>query len=513
MTTGRSGRLYPLLFAAFAATSAAPAPAQTADPPGATYHVAGVTAYDPAEILGFAAHLAAERSGTVSAEALAAAIRTIYHEDGHFLAEVFVAADGRTLIVDEGVIGDVVIEGVDAATFRLIRSYVAPVVGTPAVTLDAFERAIMLVEDIGGISATAEIDYAPGADTASLRIVATGQDRSAGRVTLDHPARDLGEAATVTVEQSFLGALTPGDMLRFEIAGTRDFDSGDRTLFAAGTYRFPIAGAGAYGEAYLGNVTARRDARGALLETDIAGNTAILALGYPVLRDVERYGYALFDLRRSETDVDVGAAAFDSAVEVVGGSWIFGKTIQGGGAYEYALNLSAGRRTTTPAGFDDGDETFWHLRFGAGFSRPVTWLGPETSLRAEVWGQYSPDRLPAIEEFHLGGREDERGYVFAEAQGDSGLSATVELGRDLFPASGPAEYLRPFGFLDAGFVRNNDPSAGEIRTETLASVGIGIDAGFAGNLHMRSHLSVPLSDGPRTGAGDPALYLSLTKSW
>ena len=46
-----------------------------------------------------------------------------------------------------------------------------------------------------------------------------------------------------------------------------------------------------------------------------------------------------------------------------------------------------------------------------------------------------------------------------------------------------------------------------------ASVGIGIDAGFAGNLHMRSHLSVPLSDGPRTGAGDPALYLSLTKSW
>ena len=75
-------------------------------------------------------------------------------------------------------------------------------------------------------------------------------------------------------------------------------------------------------------------------------------------------------------------------------------------------------------------------------SRPVTWLGPETSLRAEVWGQYSPDRLPAIEEFHLGGREDERGYVFAEAQGDSGLSATVELGRDLFPASGPAEYLR-----------------------------------------------------------------------
>ena len=116
------------------------------------YNLTGVTVYDPAEILGFAAQLTAQRQGSVTPRALADTIEVIYREDGYFLAEVFVGSDGQTLVVDEGEIGSLSIEGVDAATFRRIRSYMAPVVGRRAVTQREFERAMMLVEDMQSIS-------------------------------------------------------------------------------------------------------------------------------------------------------------------------------------------------------------------------------------------------------------------------------------------------------------------------------------------------------------------------
>ena len=477
------------------------------------YNLTGVTAYDPAELLGFAAGIVAQRTGSVHSDDLAQTVEVIYREDGHFLAEVFVSKDGRTLVVDEGEIGEIAIEGADARAFRLIKSYMLPVVGRRGVTQREFERALMLVEDIESISASAEIDYPDGASTARVRIHVQEIDRSFGYVTLDNPSREFGEAATLTFNQSFLSALTPGDLLRFELQGTAEFDGGDDTLWGSVVYRMPLGGSGAFGEVYLGNATARRDAEGALLATDIEGNTAIVALGYPVLRDVDTYGYGILEYRRSSSDVDVGGTEFDSDVDVLGASWIFGKALPRGGAYEYALNASFGHRGSDAISFDDGDEDFFHLRFGFGYEHPVKLLGPETTVRAEFWAQHSNDRLPRIEEFHVGGREEERGYVFAEAQGDSGVSATFEVSRDLFPEAGMLRRIRPFGFLDVGYVENNDPAPDEVEDETFASLGLGVDAELSSGFFVRSYLAAPLTDGPSTDSGDPAFYLALTKSW
>ena len=81
----------------------------------------------------------------------------------------------------------------------------------------------------------------------------------------------------------------------------------------------------------------------------------------------------------------------------------------------------------------DGDETFAHLRFAAGYVSPLPALSGDTTVRAELWGQWSNDSLPGVEKFYLGGRFDERGYVFAETEGDSGVSATLEIGHDIYP--------------------------------------------------------------------------------
>lgn len=505
---GRHALLIPVL-TAFALLST-PVVAQDGS---RTFALLGVTHYEPSELLSYATLLTQQRTGFVSPEEIAQTIETIYLEDGYALAEVFLASDGLTLVVDEGEVGNISIEGVDAETFRLIEAFTRPLLGKRGVQQADLERAIMLVEDIGSITATAEFDYPPGSPHARLRIIAEEVDTRFGGVTLDHPSRAFGEEMTVSLSQTYLSALTAGDLLRLDFSATSDSDRDDTSVWGAATYRMPLGGSGLYGEAYLGNVGAQRDATGTLQETEIAGRTAILALGFPFVRNVDTYGYGLLELRKSGSEVDVADKDYDGEVDVVSASWIYGRALPTGGAFEYAINASYGEQRETPDGIDDGDESFSYLRFGLGYEHPISLFGPETTVRAEVWGQYSNDRLPSVEEFYLGGRDAERGYVFAEAQGDSGYSATVELSRDFFPEAAFVNRVRPFGFVDYGFVENNDPRTNELASQTLASVGIGVDAEFANGILARSYIAAPLMDGPETDEGDPAVYLSLTKTW
>ncbi len=514
---GKTKNSIAYLFSVFA-TVAAPIVCATATPAIAveqTFEVRGVGAYNASEILSYAAQLDVQRTGRVSASGIAAAIETIYREDGYFLATAHVSRDGRIIVVDEGMIGSISIEGVDAKTFKLIEGYFAPVIGKLAVRLGEFERAIMLVEDIQSINASAEITYPEGSEAAHVRIVAEQLDTSSGYVTLDNPAREFGDALTLTFSQEFVSLFTPGDLFRFELSGTESLEDSDSDLYGSLVYRLPVGTAGTYAEAYLGNVIGDRDASGSLRQTDLEGDTAILALAHPFVRDVHTYGYGLVEVRRSSSDSDVDGSAvdFDSTVNVFSASWIYGKALDHGGAYEYAINLAIGERTSDADGFDDGDKNFWHLRAGGGYQRPVTWFGEHSVFSAEVWGQYSPDRLPGIEEFYLGGIDEERGYIFAESQGDSGISATLQAGRDFFPTASSIRRLRPFGFIDVGYIENNDPSTAEQSDEFLSSVGIGLDAELPNGVFIQSYVAVPMTSGPDTDSGDPAFYLALSKSW
>lgn len=476
------------------------------------YTLHGASRYDANELLGFAAQVVVQRTGEITAKDLAATVEAIYREDGYFLAVVTVGADGQSLYVDEGEIGQVVIEGVSEDYLGLARKYLAPVVGRRGVNQQQLERAVMLVEDIEAISVTTQIDYESGDNVATLRVIGQEEDRSFGSATIDHSPRELGKEVTLSLHQEYYSALTPGDMLKFDVSFGHVFASEDNSAYGAVHYRFPVGASGGFAEIFAGNVNSRRNATGALLQTDVVGRNFVLAYGYPVVRSIDRFGYGLIEFRQSATEVDSGGATFESSVNVVSGSWIYSGALQNGGAFEYALHLSFGNRTTASA-VDDGDETFTHLRFGAGWDVPLDRLAQGATVRAELWGQYSADRLPAIEEFYLGSRESERGYAFAEAQGDTGVSARLSIGRDLYPDGPLLTHLRPFGFLDVGYIHNNRPSATERASEFLASAGLGYDAGLINGFAVRNYVAVPLTDGPVTGKGDATVYLSLTKSW
>ncbi|WP_271952815.1 hypothetical protein, partial [Ruegeria faecimaris] len=182
------------------------------------HSVSGVTVYDTDELLTFAGQLAFDRSGRITAVDVASTITQIYREDGYFLAEAWPGPDGQSIIVDEGRIQTIEIEGVDTRTFQTLEKIFQPLTTSYPITLKRFERAVMLAEDIPDLELSTELDY-PDQAGARLRVLGEPLRKQAGSATLDNPPRELGEALSFYVVQEFYSTLTVGDMLRFEGSG------------------------------------------------------------------------------------------------------------------------------------------------------------------------------------------------------------------------------------------------------------------------------------------------------
>jgi hypothetical protein len=62
-------------------------------------------------------------------------------------------------------------------------------------------------------------------------------------------------------------------------------------------------------------------------------------------------------------------------------------------------------------------------------------------------------------------------------------------------------------------VTSNQTDRPGLQDNTFTSVGVGVDMEFGQNVFVSTHIAMPLTDGPLTDADDPALYISLTRSW
>ncbi|WP_247743999.1 hypothetical protein [Shimia sp. R9_3] len=239
-----------------------------------------------------------------------------------------------------------IIEGVDARTYAALERVFAPLLSVPVLPLKRFERAVMLAENIPNIDLSTEIDF-PTSNGARLRVLVEEQAKSAGTATLDNPPRELGEALSLYLAQEFYSTFAVGDLLRLEASGTINWDQdNEESLWGALTYRLPLHSNGLYGELYYGSVNARRDICGSFARTEIDGENLTLALGYPVVRDVESYGYLLLDYRLSQSDSESGGVPLSSEADVIGLTYLYGKSFASGGALEAGATLSYGETKT-----------------------------------------------------------------------------------------------------------------------------------------------------------------------
>ena len=129
------------------------------------FTVLGVNVYDPAHLADVAYRHVEASHGVVSPDAYAEGIELFYHEDGYFLARAWPVSgyDGRLthMVVDEGSIGALNIHGADEKTQRMVEAYFSHVTAHVPPHIDDFERAVMLSDDLSGITVTTTLDVAP----------------------------------------------------------------------------------------------------------------------------------------------------------------------------------------------------------------------------------------------------------------------------------------------------------------------------------------------------------------
>lgn len=474
----------------------------------------GVTVFDPNELAAAATARAAASRGPIDADALAAAVEILYRERGFIFAEAAVRRGGygaQVVAVDEGAVDRLVFSGLPPKVQPSLSAIFAPAIGSGPVRQAAFERVLALASDLAGIQVQAELRPNGRENDLVIRGTVRRQAGIAGVEIL--PARP-GAAVRGFVSQEVYGSAITGDLLRLTGVVSREpKDSPSAALF--GMYRAPVAANGTYIEAYAGNVTGRRTFDRTQATFRLRGETAGALIGFVAKRDLQNFLYLIAEAEYQRARSRVGGAetesnALSGRLHVTGGH-----DYARGGIVRWAVTTSAGvrpNRNVQP--FTDGPRHFAHLRADLGIVRVVS-ADSNTTLRFDARSQLSGTTLPEVERFVLGHAPFLRGYAPAEVEGDSGLSGTLEISRSFeWARSRSITSLAPFLFASAGAARLNRPrpALGERRTRQIASIGAGADLHWD-RWQLSGWTAIPLGAGPRTKAGSPAAYFSLTRGW
>lgn len=140
--------------------------------------------------------------------------------------------------------------------------------------------------------------------------------------------------------------------------------------------------------------------------------------------------------------------------------------------------------------------------------------------------QYSSDPLPSAAREYLGGFSSVRGYEEYEISGDNAVTAKIELITPLLEnfipglrqdpqvlADNPKYWgmhrLNFVAFTDLGYVENQDPVAGDIDNQALASIGAGMRLGLTKYAQMSLDYGFPLIDATDDTPDAGRLHLSL----
>ncbi len=177
-----------------------------------------------------------------------------------------------------------------------------------------------------------------------------------------------------------------------------------------------------------------------------------------------------------------------------------------------ALNFGVRSLVNGPSEFENvrynARPDYFDLRIGltAAESLPAAF-----ALTQRFRAQWADAPLVNNEQFSVGGADTVRGYLEAEALGDSGAAAGIELHSPPLGKRGGAILgpLYAFAFVDAGVAALVDPLPGQARNVALWSNGIGLRLESARGLAGSFDYAVPRRAGARTRRDDSRLDFTL----
>ena len=442
----------------------------------------------------------------------AAKITAFYRERGHLVARAYIpaqriAAGGAEIeiAVLEGTLGEVKIENRSRLSDGTIARFTGPLQPGAPLTMDTFERPILLLSDQSGVGGVSPVIKA-GAST-GLSDVALEASRSplvAGQVEANNYGSRFTGAGLLTGQLGLLSPFGLGESVN--VAFTESFDGlSSATLRGA----IPLGGDGLkVGASYIGTRYELGEDFAALQASGTA-RSASAFVTYPFVRrerwnlnatlsaDGNRFEdrVALFDTFTSK-EVRSGSFALGGDVRnplAADSVLVWSVTVESG---RLSIDQPEARAVDAATANTQGEYTKYSLALLYLHAFHRDW-----SVYASLLAQGADKNLDSSEKFALGGAQGVRAYPVGEAAGDQGALGTLELRYALPRLLGatPSIVL----FVDAGRTRiNKEPFTSGTNSRSLGAAGLGFTFAKASDFSLRAYLAGKTSDEAATSDTD-----------
>jgi hemolysin activation/secretion protein len=364
----------------------------------------------------------------------------------------------------ESQLDEVLLAGPGASKAGLSRAYAEEMAKKQPLTRGAFERYVLLMNDIPGVSVTPGVLAGDRAGTAKI-LLDRRQQQVEGSFAVDsRGAERLGRVqAQGSLQLNGLGY--ESSQTRLTAAASTDLESFlSAGLSHAGTFT-PMAITGSVSLGYY-----RTRPQDTAIEGE--GYTAGVQLSHPLIRGSVTNVYIAggIDGVNNENALVGQLETSDrtrAARAAVTASWQKGPT-----ALSVSGSLSQG---IDGLGAEVADPTLSSVEFFKGNIRAgvTQTLGDRWRLVGAVSAQGSEDTLPAVELMSLGGGQFGRALETGAVSGDSGMAASLELTRSIGQI-GPVKASEVYGFVDGGKLWVNDRPGVTLTDFDVASAGVGV---------------------------------------
>jgi len=440
------------------------------------------------------------RTSLADLYAIAERIDEIYQRAGYFSWAVVPEQDfssGNVVIVlYESYVRQVTINSTIPHIEQRLKPYIDRIVAMRPIRIKEAERVLLLMSDLGGLTIEGTFIRPETPSAGGDLKLEVGFTRASANAILDN----LGSDAVGPYQLTGTGTLN--DALRLfdaaNIVGVTIPDSPDELKFVLGSLDVPIGYDGLHVGYSLGHVSSQPGADLAPLDLDIASTFGSLYANYPLMRTIDHSLFGRLELNfkdnslaaGGETQTDENLRWLAMSLKYVGElengavalTGTFGQGLDGLGA-----SSSSDPLAPRPGVPDD----YRFFRADLDLTKEIASLAV---AHLRVAAQYAPTAVPASVQFVLGG--DPYGLAFdgSAASGDSGIAASLELGRNIeLPETLPVSNLNVFAFVDYGAVWNHDIGV-EYTEAELGSAGIGARASFGQHLNARALVAIPFED-------------------
>ncbi|MBU6397758.1 MAG: BamA/TamA family outer membrane protein [Rhodospirillales bacterium] len=464
--------------------------------------IVGATAFPPAKLNKIVAGLAGRSVPLSTLAAARSALVALYRSHGYILSTVTLDVDAVgnvRFVVTEGYITAVKLSKDIGPAGSMVLGFLQHLTEQRPLNEASLERWLLLAQQVPGVSVHAVLQSDNG-DPGALTLVAeVSKQTISGLVTADNRSFDETGPAEGLVVADINSLTAHGDQTEFSMYHT----SGNTDNFGQASESFFIGTSGLRLKVYGGS--GRAHPGGVLGSVGYESQVSVFGgeLSYPVIlrRNQNLTVHLRMDAEQNQISTAGAVTSTDSTrvarlnTQYAWQDLLLGDTRNALNVLDIQasqglpiLGSSADGRTAPPGGRAEAKFDFWKIN--GSISRVQTlfnpWPAADVALRTEVGGQYTPDVLPSVEEFYLGGTRFTRGYYSGQVVGDKAAYATAELqlntGTDFTLFQHDFDLGAQFyGFYDWGETWSNLPTD---LNHKIASVGGGVRLGLTSKVEL-----------------------------